>query len=93
MTTDDLFKIANAAALLGGIFLTWRANQGNSRKDSFEELYRIIGLLKADQAKLEERVGSLEAEKDALEDWARRLVAQLQRHGIVPVPFRDGEGK
>lgn len=93
MTADDIFKIVSAITLIVGVGLTWRANKGTSRKDSFEELYRIIGLLKEDQKKLEERVGSLEAEKDALEDWARRLVAQLQRHGIVPVPFRDGEGK
>jgi hypothetical protein len=88
MTTDDIFKGASALSLVIGLWLTYQNNNGSRRKDSFEELYRIIGLLKDDQAKLEKRLQLLEREKDELESWARRLVAQLQDNGIEPVPFR-----
>ena len=66
----------------------------SARRDTVDDLYKLIKQLQqqvdAQAKKIEsqaQKIEKLEQERDDLEDWAHRLVEQVTKAGLKPVPF------
>lgn len=85
LTVDDIIKIITALTVITGAGITWYNSRGNRRKDTVDELYRLIDLLQKRVDGQDKKLTELEAENKRLDDWVRRLIQQLMEAGLTPV--------
>lgn len=85
LTVDDIIKIITALTVIIGAGITWYNSRGNRRKDTVDELYRLIDLLQKRVDGQDKKLTELEAENKRLDDWVRRLIQQLMEAGLTPV--------
>ena len=99
MNTDGIYQwITGIVVLFGALGSLYTLNR-SARRDSVDDLHRLIDRLEKRIDEQDKKIQALEAEADerdkrilelerenrVLEDWSRRLIAQLVDAGITPV--------